>query len=1013
MFFQDESKSKQNQNKIANRNDFLSKLQTDKDEVKRKALKKESIDKLGKYMFIIKSKYYPIKKVTEKLKNLKSVSTLLSAKKLSDNQIDKLILTCFDKMKNEIKDIYSSFNNNHYKETTDFLIEFFELINRVSDKPTITKYINDNDFMISLMIITLLIKIYYDICVNKKLLDEFNILGKLLITVYNVIDKNNALHVVFKRMGLSRNIGYFFKRILENLGKIIDQRVIQILILIGIGVSSEIIVISNKHQTLFCDIAISQYIDLYSKNVFNNNSKTIFSLDLIMKIMRKTNDLSPIEHLNSALIITILSSDFYVKGILEKKELTLKAYQQYLNELTQIFNILSQKNICYQNVSFNKQELIVRVLLILEIAFEIKLKSNSISCKSDQLRMTKSKIILISSTLKLFLSIYTQSQESIPSQSILDYIFNKSITKNNKNLLDEIITYSHETFVIPEYNNKKNMRNFNNNPLFNSSNITSSIYKKYFTPEEISIIEIISFSIDQKIQYKSDNYLPVLLNKKFKNISENIPFNPYYLREMSSLIIRVFVFMLGNSNTSHDKNEYFKELSNSLIVETLKSVYELDNSVEFSYDKDEFWSNSELINKILSFDKSQQLEIIKIIPFVFSIKFRIDCFYSLINTNKRSNRELLLLAGMGHDIPMLDLKICRLNLFDQSLSLYLEGYLKYDIPWKVTFVNKFGMTEDGQDAGGLFMEYLMKLSEEAFSKEIGFFVESTTGFLVPNSNSDRVSDYHLQVFEFLGFIVGVSIVNETQIWPNLCTFFLNNVLGVSNPFIELKNYDQDLYKNLITLMDYEGDIENDFMLNFTVIEKLGDGKIIEKELIPNGRNTNVNNDNKLLYIRRITQYKLEVQFKPQCEAFKTGLQKVIDEDYYKLFTANDLRQIIAGFDQEINLVDWKMNTIYNFFNMSNKNDVKVINDFWEIVWEMDVKDTERLLFFVTSMKRPPLSVRYCFVIFIISIFFLFFLLYRASKLLILNLILQNQINLFLLLLLVLINLNFPYFQKMN
>jgi hypothetical protein len=41
--------------------------------------------------------------------------------------------------------------------------------------------------------------------------------------------------------------------------------------------------------------------------------------------------------------------------------------------------------------------------------------------------------------------------------------------------------------------------------------------------------------------------------------------------------------------------------------------------------------------------------------------------------------------------------------------------------WIVTFIDKLGQVETGVDAGGLYKEFMYKLSEEAFSSKLGYF----------------------------------------------------------------------------------------------------------------------------------------------------------------------------------------------------------------------------------------------------------------------------------------------------
>ena len=102
---------------------------------------------------------------------------------------------------------------------------------------------------------------------------------------------------------------------------------------------------------------------------------------------------------------------------------------------------------------------------------------------------------------------------------------------------------------------------------------------------------------------------------------------------------------------------------------------------------------------------------------------------------------------------------------------------------------------------------------------------------------------------------------------------MNNILDIENSFIELKNLDPEYFKNLVNLKNYQGDIENDFGLNFTINEE-DNGKTKTVELIENGRNINVTQNNKLFYIRRVARYKLTDCIMEHCEKFKNGILKV-------------------------------------------------------------------------------------------------------------------------------------------
>ena len=172
------------------------------------------------------------------------------------------------------------------------------------------------------------------------------------------------------------------------------------------------------------------------------------------------------------------------------------------------------------------------------------------------------------------------------------------------------------------------------------------------------------------------------------------------------------------------------------------------------------------------------------------------------------------------------------------------------------YVDKFGHKEDGVDAGGLYKEYMYKLSEEAFGAKIGLFKESATGFLLPNKEAYKISSKYLSMYEFLGFITAKAILDDIKLYPNISPIFYNNILEIENAFTDLKEYDSELYKNLTMLKTYEGDVENDFGLTFSITEEDSLSKKTRNiNLIENGENIAVNNNNRLLYIKKMTELK--------------------------------------------------------------------------------------------------------------------------------------------------------------
>ena len=102
-------------------------------------------------------------------------------------------------------------------------------------------------------------------------------------------------------------------------------------------------------------------------------------------------------------------------------------------------------------------------------------------------------------------------------------------------------------------------------------------------------------------------------------------------------------------------------------------------------------------------------------------------------------------------------------------------------------------------------------------------------------------------YHFSGMIVGKALYEGVLLKCRFARFFLNKVVSKSNQVDDLKAVDQQLYGNLMQVKYYEDSPVEDLGLTMTVAQDVfGDSR--EIELLPNGANVPVNNENRLLYV---------------------------------------------------------------------------------------------------------------------------------------------------------------------
>lgn len=221
--------------------------------------------------------------------------------------------------------------------------------------------------------------------------------------------------------------------------------------------------------------------------------------------------------------------------------------------------------------------------------------------------------------------------------------------------------------------------------------------------------------------------------------------------------------------------------------------------------------------------------------------------------------------------------------------------------------------------------------------------------LYPNPNVNLIVENFTEHYNFIGRLVGKAIFENILVDLPLAEFFLAKLLVDRASACYLKSLDPVLYRNLLYLRDFNGDV-SDLGLDFTTVNNdLGETRIMD--LKPNGRNIPVTNENRLEYIQRLADLKLNGQTKRQCVAFRDGLNSVVPLLWLRLFNHKELQVIIGGDTQEIDLADMRAHTVYSG-DFTAEHPTMLM--FWRILYSFTDIQKRQLLKFVTSCSRPPL-----------------------------------------------------------
>ena len=229
-----------------------------------------------------------------------------------------------------------------------------------------------------------------------------------------------------------------------------------------------------------------------------------------------------------------------------------------------------------------------------------------------------------------------------------------------------------------------------------------------------------------------------------------------------------------------------------------------------------------------------------------------------------------------------------------------------------------------------------------------FKVTVDNGLLYPNPASDLVSASHLEMFEFMGRLLGKALYESTLVEPVFAQFFLNKLLDHPNYVDDLRSLDFDLHRNLLSITQLD-DVSG-LDLTFSVIEdRLGAQNDIP--LVANGQDKLVDNTNRRLYIASMAYYYLHERIRTQSSAFRRGLNKLVPVGWIRMFNSSELQLLIGGSSTNFDVNDMKR---HSNCSAGYHPDQPYIQSFWTLIDEFNDVDRAKFLTFVTACSRPPL-----------------------------------------------------------
>jgi hypothetical protein len=193
--------------------------------------------------------------------------------------------------------------------------------------------------------------------------------------------------------------------------------------------------------------------------------------------------------------------------------------------------------------------------------------------------------------------------------------------------------------------------------------------------------------------------------------------------------------------------------------------------------------------------------------------------------------------------------------------------------------------------------------------------------------------------------MALAMIHNMTINAHLTSSLYKFLIGSPLTLRDMEQIDERVAHSIQRIID---DPVDELMLDFTVGAE-DNGKPISVELVPNGSEVAVTEENKMEYVQLRLNYYFMTYASTQISAFLEGFFELVPQEKLEMFTAGELDLVICGIP-EIDLEDLQKNCkIIEPYH--RKHPVVVL--FFNVLRNWKSDDLVRLLQFVTGSSQVP------------------------------------------------------------
>nr|CAD7427832.1 unnamed protein product [Timema monikensis] len=243
------------------------------------------------------------------------------------------------------------------------------------------------------------------------------------------------------------------------------------------------------------------------------------------------------------------------------------------------------------------------------------------------------------------------------------------------------------------------------------------------------------------------------------------------------------------------------------------------------------------------------------------------------------------LAGPDGIKSVLGQMVSKMSLLTQE-ALFLPHRV-----WKVKFVG-----ESVDDCGGGYSESITEMCEELQNGALPLLIVTPNGRDEAGTNRDcfllnpmAKSPLHLNMFRFLGVLMGIAIRTGSPLSLNLAEPVWKQLAGMTLTPADLTEVDRDYVPGLLCIRDMEPDdkVFHTLEMPFSTPSAYGNDVPLST------RYRRIMPENRLEYVKLALNYRLH-EFDEQVKAVKEGMARVVPVPLVSLFSGYELQTMVCG-----------------------------------------------------------------------------------------------------------------------